>query len=233
MLEQLESHVAEQQRFAANASHELRTPLAISRTLLDVARKDPTQGRAELIERLHTVNQRAIDLPEALLLLSRGGRGNFTRDSVDLSLVAEEAAETLLSLAERRRITLDVSGGAARTSGSAELLLRMVTNLVQNAIVHNLPAGGSVTVHTEAHGDTSVLRIENTGRRLPPELVPTFTEPFQRGTERVRTDEHAGVGLGLGLAIVHSIVRAHAGTLDLVPSPNGGLLVTVRLPGTS
>ncbi|MFI6824146.1 sensor histidine kinase [Micromonospora sp. NPDC050187] len=229
MLERLESHVAEQQRFAANASHELRTPLAISRTLLDVARKDPTQGRGELIERLHTVNQRAIDLTEALLLLSRGDRGNFTRESVDLSLIAEEAAETLLSLAERRRITLDVvSGGAVRTSGSAELLLRMVTNLVQNAIVHNLPAGGSVTVHTEAHGDTSVLRIENTGRRLPPELVPTFTEPFQRGSERVRTDEHAGVGLGL--AIVHSIVRAHAGTLDLVPSPNGGLLVTVRLP---
>ncbi|WP_269148484.1 sensor histidine kinase [Micromonospora echinospora] len=230
MLEQLESHVAEQQRFAANASHELRTPLAISRTLLDVARKDPTQGRGELIERLHTINQRAIDLTEALLLLSRGDRRNFTRESVDLSLVAEEAAETLLSLAERRRITLDVSGGAARTSGSAELLLRMVTNLVQNAIVHNLPAGGSVAVHTEAHGDTSVLRIENTGRRLPPELVPTFTEPFQRGTERVRTDEHAGVGLGL--AIVHSIVRAHAGTLDLVPKPNGGLRVTVRLPGT-
>jgi two-component system sensor histidine kinase VanS len=230
MLEQLESHVAEQQRFAANASHELRTPLAITRTLLDVARKDPTQGRGELIERLHTVNQRAIDLTEALLLLSRGDRGNFSRESIDLSLIAEEAAETLLSLAERRRITLDVSGGAARTSGSAELLLRMVTNLVQNAIVHNLPAGGTVTVHTEADGDTSVLRIENTGRRLAPELVPTLTEPFQRGTERVRTDEHAGVGLGL--AIVHSIVRAHDGTLDLVPSPNGGLLVTVRLPGT-
>lgn len=114
------------------------------------------------------------------------------------------------------------------TSGSAELILRMMTNLVQNAIVHNLPAGGTVTVHTEAHGDTSVLRVENTGRRLPPELVPTLTEPFQRGTERVRTDEHAGVGL----AIVHSIVRAHDGTLDLVPRPAGGLLVTVRLPGT-
>ncbi|WP_369264908.1 sensor histidine kinase [Streptomyces sp. R35] len=233
MLEQLESHVAEQQRFAANASHELRTPLAISRTLLDVARKDPTRDRAELIERLHAVNTRAIDLTEALLLLSRGDRGNFTRESVDLSLIAEEAAETLLPLAEQRRITLDVTGGAAQTSGSAELLLRMVTNLVQNAIVHNLPAdknGGTVTVHTEAHGDTSVLRVENTGRRLPPELVPTLTEPFQRGTERVRTDEHAGVGLGL--AIVHSIVRAHDGTLDLVPRPAGGLVVTVRLPGT-
>ena len=230
MLGQVEAHVAEQQRFAANASHELRTPLAISRTLLDVARKDPTRDRGELIERLHAVNTRAIDLTEALLLLSRGDRGNFTRESVDLSLVAEEAAETLLSLAEQRRITLDVTGRAARTGGSAELLLRMVTNLVQNAIVHNLPARGTVTVHTEAQGDTSVLRVENTGRPLAPELVPTLTEPFRRGTERVRTDEHPGVGLGL--AIVHSIVRAHDGTLGLVPRPAGGLLVTVRLPGT-
>jgi two-component system sensor histidine kinase VanS len=231
MLEQLESHVAEQQRFAANASHELRTPLAISQTLLDVARKDPTRDRGELIERLRAANTRAIDLTEALLLLSRSDRGNFVRESVDLSLVAEEAAETLLRLAEQRRITLDVSGGVTRTSGSAELLLRMVTNLVQNAVVHNLPVGGTVTVRTEAHGDTSVLLVANTGRRLPPELVPTLIEPFQRGTERVRTDEHAGVGLGL--AIVHSIVRAHDGTLDLVPRPAGGLLVTVRLPGTT
>lgn len=231
MLEQLESHVAEQQRFAANASHELRTPLAISQALLDVARRDPTRDRGELIERLQAVNTRAIDLTEALLLLSRSDRGNFTRESVDLSLVAEEAAETLLPLAEQRGITLDVTGGATRTSGSAELLLRMVTNLVQNAIVHNLPGGGTVTVHTEAQGDTSAVRVENTGHPLPPELVPTLTEPFQRGTERVRTDEHAGVGLGL--AIVHSIVRAHDGTLDLVPRPAGGLLVTVRLPGTA
>ncbi|MFD9407006.1 sensor histidine kinase [Streptomyces sp. NPDC059989] len=230
MLEQLESHVAEQQRFAANASHELRTPLAISRALLDVARKDPARVRGELVERLYEVNARAIDLTEALLLLSRGDGGNFAREGVDLSLIAEEAAETLLPLAEQRGITFDVTGGAAPTSGSAELLLRMVTNLVQNAVVHNLPTGGAVTVHTEAQGDTSVLRVENTGRRLPLELVPTLTEPFQRGTERVRTDEHAGVGLGL--AIVHSIVRAHDGTLDLVPRPAGGLLVTVRLPGT-
>ncbi len=104
----------------------------------------------------------------------------------------------------------------------------MVTNLVQNAIVHNLPADGTVTVHTEMYGDTSVLRVENTGRPLPPELLPTLTEPFRRGTDRVRTDEHAGVGLGL--AIVHSIVRAHDGTLGLAPRPTGGLVVTVRLP---
>ncbi|MFB6836832.1 sensor histidine kinase [Streptomyces sp. NPDC056361] len=228
MLGRLESHVAEQRRFAANASHELRTPLAISRTLLDVARKDPTRDRGELVARLQAVNTRAIDLTEALLLLSRSDRGTFTREGVDLSLVAEEAAETLLPLAERRGVTLDVTGGTARTSGSAELLLRMATNLVQNAVVHNLPTGGTVSVRTEAHGSTGVLRVENTGRRLPPELVPTLTEPFQRGTERARTDEHPGVGLGL--ALVHSIVRAHDGTLDLEPRAEGGLVVTVRLP---
>ncbi|NUW46688.1 sensor histidine kinase [Nonomuraea rhodomycinica] len=228
MLERLESHVAEQRRFAANASHELRTPLAISQALLDVARHDSTEGHRQLIERLRTVNTRAIDLTEALLLLSRADRGSFTRESVDLSLVAEEAAETLLPLAEQRRITLAVTGEKAQTVGSAALILRMVTNLVQNAVVHNLPTGGTVTVHTRARHDASVLLVENTGQPLPPELLPTLTEPFQRGTTRIRTDEHAGVGLGL--AIVHSIVRAHHGALDLAPRPTGGLLVTVRLP---
>jgi two-component system, OmpR family, sensor histidine kinase VanS len=230
MLEQLESHVTQQQRFAANASHELRTPLAISHTLLDVARNDPTRDQGELIERLYTVNARAIDLTEALLLLSNADRASFTREPVDLSLIAEEAIETLLPLAEQRRITLDVTGEKAQTLGSAALILRMVTNLVQNAIVHNLPAGGTVTVHTESQHDASVLRVENTGHRVPPELIPTLTEPFQRGTERIRTNEH--VGAGLGLAIVHSIVRAHDGTLDLIPRPAGGLLVTIRLPST-
>ncbi|MER8187594.1 HAMP domain-containing sensor histidine kinase [Kitasatospora sp. NPDC094015] len=229
MLDQLESHVGEQQRFAANASHELRTPLAISRTMLDVARRDPTRDRGELVERLHVVNARAIDLTEALLLLSRSDRGDFPREDVDLSLIAEEAAETLLPLAERRRITLEVTGDAARTTGSAQLLLRMGLNLVQNAVVHNLPTGGEVTVHTEVRGAASVLRVENTGPLLPADLVPTLTEPFRRGTDRVRTEEHAGAGLGL--AIVQSVVRAHGGSLDLAPRPAGGLLVTVRLPG--
>lgn len=227
MLQQLESHVAEQQRFAANASHELRTPLAISQTLLDVARSDPTRDQGEVLERLHTVNSRAIDLTEALLLLSRADRQSFARGPVDLSLVAEEAAETLLPLAERRQITLNVTGQRTQAVGSAELILRAVTNLVQNAIVHNLPSGGTVTVHTEALQGASVLSVENTGPWVPPDLIPTLTEPFQRGT-RVRTEQHAGVGLGL--AIVHSIVRAHGGVLDLTPRPDGGLLVAIRLP---
>ena len=230
MLARLEAHVDEQQRFAANASHELRTPLAITQTLLDVARNDPNRDTGELLDRLRAVNTRAIDLTEALLLLSRADQRSFVREPIDLSLIAEEATETLLPFAEQRGATIKTSGDATPTTGSPALLLQMATNLVQNAIVHNLPAGGTVTVHTEPQDDASVLRVENTGHPLSSELVPTLTEPFQRGTERIRSDEHAGVGLGL--AIVHSIVRAHDGTLDLTPRPAGGLLVTIRLPRT-
>jgi two-component system sensor histidine kinase VanS len=227
MLARLEAHVAEQQRFAANASHELRTPLAITQTLLDVARKDPDGVDGELVHRLHTVNTRAIDLTEALLLLSRADRRSFARQHVDLSLVAEEATETLLPLAEKRRLTIETSGEATPTIGSQALLLQLSTNLVHNAIVHNLPEQGTVWVSTSAHPRSAVLTVENTGEKLTPQLVATLAEPFQRGTKRTRTD-HAGVGLGL--AIVKSITRAHDGTVTLTPRRDGGLRVTVQLP---
>src|SRR5262249_14442355 len=123
MLARLEAHVAEQQRFAANASHELRTPLATPQTLRDVPRNDPNRDTGELVDRLHAVNTRAIDLTEALLLLSRADRRSFTREQVDLSLVAEQAAETLLPLAEKRGLTIETSGDMTPTIASHALLL--------------------------------------------------------------------------------------------------------------
>jgi two-component system sensor histidine kinase VanS len=227
MLAQLEAQVAEQQRFAANASHELRTPLAVTQTLLDVARKDPNRDNGELVDRLHAVNTRAIDLTEALLLLSRADQRSFVREHADLSLIAEEATETLLPLAEQRGATIETSGDATPTIGSPALLLQMATNLVHNAVVHNLPEQGTVWVTTSAHHTTVELTVENTGDKLTPQLVATLAEPFQRGSKRVRTD-HAGVGLGL--AIVKSIAQAHDGTLTLTPRPAGGLRVTAQLP---
>ncbi len=227
MLARLEAHVAEQQRFAANASHELRTPLAITQTLLDVARKDPNRDNGELVDRLHAVNTRAIDLTEALLLLSRADQRSFTREHVDLSLMAEEATETLLPLAEKRGLTIETSGDMTPTIGSHALLLQLTTNLVHNAIVHNLPEQGSVWVTTSVHPKSVVLTVENTGEKLTPQLVSTLDGPFRRGTERIRTD-HAGVGLGL--AIVKSITQAHDGTLTLTARAAGGLRVTVQLP---
>jgi two-component system sensor histidine kinase VanS len=227
MLARLEAHVAEQRRFAANASHELRTPLAVTQTLLDVARKDPDRDNGELVDRLHVVNTRAIDLTEALLLLSRADQRSFAREHLDLSLIAEEATETLLPLAEKRGLTVETSGDVSPTIGSHALLLQLTTNLVQNAIVHNVPYQGSVWVSTSVHRGSVVLTVENTGEKLTPQLVATLGEPFLRGPGRVRT-EHAGVGLGL--AIVRSITQAHDGTLTLTPRPAGGLRVTVQLP---
>jgi two-component system sensor histidine kinase VanS len=227
MLARLDAQLAEQRRFAANASHELRTPLAITQTLLDVVRNDPARGRDEFIERLHAVNARAIHLTEALLLLSRTDERSFTREDVDLSLIAEEAAETLLPIAEERGVTIQTSGEITPTSGSRALLLQLTTNLVHNAIVHNLPEHGTVEVNTAVRPDSVTLTVENTGDELSPQLVSTLTEPFQRGTERTHTDQ---AGVGLGLAIVKTIAHAHDGTLTLTPRPTGGLHITVELP---
>jgi two-component system sensor histidine kinase VanS len=106
----------------------------------------------------------------------------------------------------------------------------MATNLVHNAIVHNLREQGTVRITTSVHPKSVVLTVENTGEQLTPQLASTLAEPFQRGSKRIRTD-HAGVGLGL--AIVKSITQAHDGTLTLTPRPAGGLRVTVQLPAAT
>ena len=227
LLARLQAHVAEQQRFAANASHELRTPLATTQALLDVAHSDPKSDDGQLVERLQAVNSRAIDLTEALLLLSRADQRSFTREPVDLSLIVEEATEPLLPLAAKGGVTIETSGGPAPTVGSHALLLQLAANLVQNAIVHNLPEGGVVWVSTDADPEGVGLIVENTGEDLAPDLVSTFTEPFLRGTERIHTDR---AGVGLGLAIVKSITEAHEGNLTLTARAGGGLSVTARLP---
>ena len=228
LLARLEAHVAEQQRFAANASHELRTPLALTQTLLDVARNDPDRDEGELVERLTAVNTRAIELTEALLLLSRASQRTFPLEPVDLSLLAEEATETLLPLAEKRGVTIESSIETAPANGSRALLLQLTTNLVHNAIVHNLPADGVVWVSTRVDATGAVLTVENTGEELSQEMAATIDEPFLRGSERIRSD-HAGVGLGL--AIAKSITEAHGGALVLTPKTGGGLRATAQLAG--
>jgi two-component system sensor histidine kinase VanS len=231
MLATVEAQVETQQRFAANASHELRTPLAVTRTLLDVARRDPSRSPALLVERLSAVNARAVELTEALLTLSRADQRPPTSEVVDLSLLAEEAVETLLPLAHERGVTLSASGDLALTRGSPALLLQVVTNLVHNGIVHNVGDGGGVVeVRTTARAETVAVVVENTGRDVPAALVPTLTQAFQRGAGRLR-DDHGGNGLGL--AIVQAVVRAHGGQLDVAARRGGGLVVHVRLAAAS
>jgi two-component system sensor histidine kinase VanS len=162
-----------------------------------------------------------------LLVLSRADQKSFTREFLDLSLMAEEATETLLPLAEKHGISLETSGEMTPTIGSETLLFQLTTNLVHNAIVHNLPQHGAVWVSTSVHPEHVLLTVENTGENLAPQLVSTLAEPFQRGTDRIHTD-HAGAGLGL--AIVKTVTQAHDGTLTLTPRVAGGLRVTVQLP---
>ena len=230
MLARLEAHVTGQQRFAANASHELRTPLAITQTLLEVAEREPGSVDGELVHRLQAVNTRAINLTEALLVLSRADQRAFSRERVDLSLAAEQAAETLLPLAERRGVTVSTTGEPATAEGSWPLLLQLATNLVHNAIVHNLDEDGCVWVTTRSDPASVTLSVENTGAELSPDAVATFTERFQRGGERAHS---AHDGVGLGLAIVASVTEAHDGTLTLTRRAGGGLVAEVRLPAAA
>ena len=146
---------------------------------------------------------------------------------MDLSLVAEEAVETLLPLAEKNGVAIQTSGEIATASGSRALLLQLTMNLLHNAIVHNVAAGGVVWMTASADNDGVWLDVANTGEELDPRMIPLLPERFQRGSDRTRTD-HAGVGLGL--AIVKSITDAHGGTFSIAPRAGGGIRVTVRLP---
>ncbi|MFD7024319.1 sensor histidine kinase [Promicromonospora sukumoe] len=216
MLARLESHVAEQRRFAANASHELRTPLAIAQTFLDVARRDPDGDTGDLVERLHAVNSRAIDLTEALLVLSRADQRSFTPERVDLSLLAEEATETLLPLAGRRGVTIETSGDVTPATGSPALLLQLTTNLVHNAIVHNLPDGGvgpGVVGVGGARAGTAEPAGAGLSRRGPgsPGLGG-----FGPGTVRVHTSVSDG---GATLVVENTGERLTAGLVATLAEP--------------
>ncbi|UNK72624.1 HAMP domain-containing histidine kinase [Microbacterium sp. H1-D42] len=239
MLDRIQAQIAEQQRFAANASHELRTPLAITQTLLEVAEADPDRDVDALLSRLTQVNARAVELTEALLLLARADGQAFERRPVDLSLLVEEATENLLPLAEKRGIVLESMGTPTRVIGSDALLLQLLTNLMHNAIVHNVGPGGYVGVRVAAEPDAVVLTVGNTGHPISPELLSTLAEPFQRGAGRTRqtgredADADPSVdhgGLGLGLAIAQSIARAHDAQLRFTARAEGGLMVDVRFP---
>ena len=205
MLARLEAHVAEQQRFAANASHELRTPLAITQTLVDVARNDPDRDSGELIDsRLHAVN--ASDRPHRSIAPAQPRRPAILHPRTCRPVPHRgRSHRNAPPLAEKLGVTIETAGDIAPTISSHALLLQMTTNLVHNAIVHNLPERGTVWVSASVRPKSVVLSVENTGEKLSPQLVSTLIEPFQRGTERLRND-HAGVGLGL--AIVKSIARS-------------------------
>jgi signal transduction histidine kinase len=223
MLERLDRSFDAQRRFVANASHELRTPLAVNRTVLEVAAGDA--GASDDLRRLAPLllatNERSERLVEGLLTLARSEQRLDEKTPIDLRDVAAVAVEQ--EMAGIGKVHASLHPGPV--AGSPVLLERMVVNLVQNAVRHGGP-DAAVWITTGRWQDHAVLQVENTGTVLRPYEVDGLFEPFRRGEGRTSSSN----GLGLGLSIVRSVVRAHGGTVTAQPRDGGGLVVRVELP---
>jgi signal transduction histidine kinase len=228
MLARLDHSFDGQRRFIANASHELRTPLTLNRTLLEVAvgrRGAPTEVR-QLGETLLEINGRHERLIDGLLVLARSERELGERSYVDLADVVAHVAGQ--QPADSASVTVTVDADEAPTTGNPVLLERLVQNLVENGVRHNLAKGGWVRVRTATRPDgTAELVVSNTGPIVPRYEIAGLFEPFRR----LAADRLANTGAGLGLSIVRAVARAHGGEVLAEPRESGGLVVTVTLPG--
>jgi signal transduction histidine kinase len=229
MLDRLQAAFQSQRRFVANASHELRTPLAVVRTEVDVTLADPAADAAELRRMASVIRDatlRAQQLVDGLLVLARTEGGALrAREVADLADLAEAALRIVASEADSRALQVSKRMTPALTVGDPALLERVVGNLVENAVRHNVD-GGWVEVCTDLAGAHTTLRVASSGEVIAPEAVTALFEPFHRGG--VARTAHDGAGLGL--SIVQAVVLAHGGTVHAEPVPGGGLTVTVQLP---
>ena len=229
MLGRLDAAFASQRRFVANASHELRTPLTVMRTAIDVTLAKPGRTPAQLeamaVEVRHAAD-RAETLVEALLTLARSDRGTGPREPLDVAALAEDALDAAAPAIRAHPVTVQAALEPAPAAGDPVLVERLVTNLIDNAVRHNVP-GGWVQVATGTRAGMAFIDVANGGPLIPPELVPSLFEPFRRLSDRAGSPD----GMGLGLSIVRSVALAHRGHATARPRPAGGLEITVSLPG--
>ena len=230
MLDSLESSLATYRRFAANASHELRTPLATAQTMIDVTLADPDASAGQLrslTERLRETNQANVETVDALLDLAEAQSGDIYREEVDLGEVVATVLAQLAPEAAEREVTLPAApGDIVVVEGDPVLLRQAVSNLLRNAVRHNV-AGGGVELELARADGRARLRLSNGGPLVPAERLASLCEPFVRGAGRGRT---RGAGHGLGLAIVSAVATAHDGVLELSANPSGGLTAVLDLP---
>jgi signal transduction histidine kinase len=232
LLGRLEASFQAQRQFVANASHELRSPLARQRTVAQVAMSDPDATIESLRaahERVLAANHQQERLIEALLTLARSEAGLDQRAPLDLAQVADRVLLAYDSEANQRGLHLTMTLHPAPTTGDAHLLERLVTNLVDNALRHNI-ASGRVHISTGTSAGHAVLTVTNTGPVIRTSDIGRLFQPFRRlGTARTCHDG----GLGLGLSIVQAIATAHNATLTADPQPGGGIHVTITMPDRS
>lgn len=229
MLARLQAAFEAERRFVANASHELRTPLSVIRTEVDVTLADPSASVTELRqmgEVAREATDRADRLLNSLLFLARTqASGLSVVQDVDLATLVRPAVTAVDSERSARQLTVDVTGGPAVVAGDPALLERVVGNLVENAVRHNV-AGGSIEIVTGRGAAIGFVQVTSGGPVIDPRTVAELFEPFRQG-ERARTGHR---GSGLGLSIVRAVVAAHGGTVTAAPADGGGLRVRVELP---
>jgi signal transduction histidine kinase len=229
LLSRLDAAFNAQRQFVANASHELRTPLARERTLVEVALRDQHATVGSLratCERVLATGEQQEQLIEALLILARGQRGIDRRMPLDLAVITNEVLTARGAETGRRGLRIDAALSNAPLSGDPPLVERLVANLVDNALRHNV-AQGRVEVLTGTWARLPTVRVTNTGPTVPPGEVGRLVQPFQR-LDASRTGQREG--LGLGLSIVHAIAAAHGATLSLLAPPGGGFIAEVSFP---
>jgi len=225
----LEASFTAQRNFVASAAHELRTPLTLDKTLLQVALRNPRstaeQWRTTGAELLESGQQQERIL-EALLTLATSEAGVGRCEPADLAKVARRCLASAAAEAGRRGLDVATSLGPAPLLGDPDLITRLVANLVDNAVRHNVP-GGTVEVETAWRDGHTILSVANSGPVIPPGEVGRLLQPFQRLATSRGSD---GNGHGLGLAIVRAIATAHGGTVMARVRPGGGMHVQVRIP---
>jgi signal transduction histidine kinase len=228
MLGRLDAAFASQRRFVANASHELRTPLTVMRTAIDVTLAKPGRTQAQFEAMATEVRQaveRAEALIEALLTLARSDRGTGPREPLDVAVLAEDALDAAAPAIRACPVTIEAALRPGPALGDPILVERLVTNLVDNAVRHNVPDGW-VQVATGTREGMAFIEVANGGALIPEELVPSLFEPFRRLSERAGSPD----GTGLGLSIVRSVAAAHHGQVTARHRPAGGLEVSVLIP---
>ncbi len=228
MLSRLDAAFASQRHFVANASHELRTPLAIMRTELDVALADPDASADELRtmgEAVRETIDRSEGLIEALLMLARSEAISGREEPVNLTELVAACVTDLRARAEEAQVELQADLRPALVVGERSLLERMIANLLDNGIRHNV-AGGHLGVTTGSSAGKAQLVVSNGGQVIDPERAAELTEPFRRLSRNT-------AGFGLGLSIVRSVAEAHHGSVSVEAPETGGLKVRVTLPAGS
>jgi signal transduction histidine kinase len=198
------------------------------RTAIDVVLAKPnrtTEQLESMAEKVRRSIDRAERIIDALLTLAVSDRGLEAVEPLDLATAAEDALDGVRDVARGAGLTVESDLSPAGVKGSRVLLDRLVGNLVQNAVVHNV-RDGWLRLRTGTTDGHAYLEVSNSGPVVDPDLVPHLFEPFRRADVRTAS----GGGVGLGLSIVESVAEAHHGLVKVTAPAEGGLVVTLTVP---